>query len=375
MTDPDIVKVDLSRQKPDFSYEIVIGRNLIPQVADYLKFAKLASRCAIVTDTNVSRHLHPARLYSALEQKNLDSRVFTFEAGEQNKTVATWDKISNDIAAAGYGRDSAILAIGGGVVGDLAGFVAATFDRGIPYIQIPTTVLAQADSSVGGKVAVDTPEGKNRRGAFYQPKIVFIDIDTLATLPDEEYANGLAETVKHAVIEDRDYFYYLNDSLNMINSRNPEIFLELAKANCSIKANVVQQDPNEKGKRRILNYGHTAGHAIEKLSNYQIPHGHAVSIGMMVVGRISRNLGYMPAEELAMQERFLRNLGLPTTIPNGMTADKIIAATLGDKKAAKGKARYSLPKQIGTMLSFEGQYATEVPEEIVKAALQETGAA
>jgi 3-dehydroquinate synthase len=374
MTNPEIVKVNLSRQKPDFSYEIVIGRDLFPQIADYLKSANLASKYAIITDTNVQKHLHPARLYSALNQKGLESEVFVFEAGEENKTVATWDRISNDIARAGFGRDSSIIALGGGVVGDLAGFIAATFDRGVPYIQVPTTVLAQADSSVGGKVAVDTPHGKNRRGAFYHPKRVFIDIDTLRTLPYAEYANGLAETVKHAIIEDRDYLFYIQENLNLIDSRDPEIFLELAKANCSIKANIVEQDPNEKGPRRKLNYGHTVGHAIEKLSDYKIHHGHAVSIGMMVAARISRNLEYMESKEIAMQEKLLRNLGLPVNIPKEMTADEIIKQTLTDKKAAKGKARYCLPKEVGTMLSFNGQYVTEVPEEVVRSALQETGA-
>ncbi len=361
MTDQDIVKINLSRQKPDYSYEIVIGRDLFPQIAEYLKSANLASKYAIVTDSNVQRHLHPARLYNALNKKSLESQVFVFPAGEENKTVSTWDKISNDIARAGFGRD-------------LAGFVAATFDRGVTYIQVPTTVLAQADSSVGGKVAVDTPQGKNRRGAFYHPKRVFIDIETLKTLPYEEFANGLAESVKHAVIEDRDYLFYIQENLNLIESRDLDIFLELAKANCSIKANVVEQDPNEKGKRRILNYGHTAGHAIEKLSNYQIPHGHAVSIGMMVASRISRDLDYMLSKEVEMQEKLLRNLGLPVTIPLEMDADKIIEATLGDKKALKGRPRYCLPKEIGTMLRFEGDYATEVPEEVVRSALIETGA-
>lgn len=368
-----VVKVDLSRNNPDLSYDVEIGRDMFHQIAEYLQSTNLGSRYAIITDTNIMMHTpHLNRLTHFLKNANLDYSVFPFKVGEESKNISTWNEISDEIAKAGFGRDSAIIALGGGVTGDLAGFVAATFDRGVDYIQVPTTVLAQADSSVGGKVAVNTPYGKNRRGLIYHPKQVFIDIDTLKTLPPKEYANGLAESVKHAVIGDRDYFHYIRENLHAILGRDLEIFLELAKANCSIKANIVEQDPNEIGKRRSLNYGHTIGHVIEKLSQYKIPHGQAVSMGMMAEARMSAKLEYMPQKEVEMQERLLRDLGLQVNIPSAMTAEQIIRETSGDKKAARGKARYCLPRVMGIMVSFNGEYATEVPEDIVTAAIEET---
>ena len=248
MTEQAIVKVDLSAYKPDFSHEILLGRNLFPQIAEYL-YTNASSKYAIITDSNVQKSGHPARLLSQLSKKGLEAQIFAFEAGEQSKTVATWDKISNDIAKAGFGRDSAIIALGGGIVGDLAGFVAATSDRGITYYQVPTSLLAQVDSSVGGKVAVNTPEGKNKRGTFYFPKRIFIDANTLETLPDIEYPNGFSESIKHAIIADKDYFNVFNIlSRRITDLRDPEILLGIAAMNCSIKAQIVSQDPYEKKK-------------------------------------------------------------------------------------------------------------------------------
>ena len=378
MTDPNttgILKVDLSNKKEDLSHEIVMGRNLFPQIAEYL-YASPSSKYAIITDSNVQRAGHPTRLLSELNKKGLEAEIFVFESGERNKTVATWDKVSNDIARQGFGRDSAIIAMGGGIVGDLAGFVAATTDRGIPYYQVPTSFLAQVDSCVGGKVAVNTPEGKNKRGTFYFPKRIFIDSDTLKTLPSVEFPNGFSEAAKHAITASKDYFNVLRIlAREIVNIKEPEIFLEFAAINCKIKTEIVSQDPYENGKRRILNYGHTIGHAIEKVSGYRISHGQASSIGMIVEGTISRNLKYTDNRELFEIEHLLKSLGLETKLPQGMSINEIIKATSGDKKSTKGKPRYCLPKEIGTMLSFNEEYVTEVPDNIVREALKQNCAA
>jgi len=370
----ETVKVDLSAYKPDLSYDILIGKDIFSQIAASIKSANLGSRCAIITDSNINKYSYIGRLCHALYLEKFDRQVFVFPAGEENKTVFTWNKLSEEIEEAGFGRDSIILAVGGGITGDIAGFVAATYDRGIPYFQIPTTVVGQVDSSVGGKVAVNTSKGKNKRGTFHHPKGVFIDIETLATLPDEEFPNGIAECVKHALVANKEYFEALEyPSVSFrINERDSSIYLELARINCEIKAGIVSQDPDEKGLRRILNYGHTLGHAVEKVSGYKIPHGNAVSIGMIVAGTISRDMGYLDNEELVKQRHMLGSFRLPVKIPNGMSINEIIKATLGDKKSSEGRPRYCLLEKNGKVLPFNGEYVTEVPDKIVRAALNET---
>ena len=372
------VEVRLKREIDD-SYDIRIGENLFPEVADYLKQFQLGSRCAIVTDSNV-RRFHAGDLETALKQQGLKTDVFSFEAGESNKTEDNCTRIIVEMLDKGYGRDSVVLALGGGVVGDMAGYIAGKFNRGIPFIQIPTTFLAHADSSVGGKTGVDIVIGngdnqrvlKNAVGLFNQPKRVYIDVETLRTLPDSEYKNGLAETIKHAIIREKDFFDGIEENINLLVQRNSIVYLEIARMNCQIKAGVVQIDPNEKGLRRILNYGHTAGHAIESLSDFRLSHGESVSIGMMIAGRISRDLGYFSDRHLERQERLLRKAGLPVTIPINIFNEDIIELTLKDKKAKGGKARYCLPTEIGKMHSFDGAYVTYVDKEIVLKALENT---
>ncbi len=373
-----MVEVKLKREVND-SYDIQIGENLFPEVAEYLKQTQLGSRHAIVTDSNV-RLFHAGDLETALKQQGLETEVFSFEAGESNKTEDNCTKIIIEMLDRGYGRDSVVLALGGGVVGDMAGYIAGKFNRGIPFVQIPTTFLAHADSSVGGKTGVDIVIGtgdnrrvlKNAVGLFNQPKRVYIDVATLKTLPNSEYRNGLAETIKHAVIRETDFFDGLDEDMDFLIQRDPKVYLETARMNCQIKAEVVQIDPNEKGLRRILNYGHTVGHAIESLSDFRLSHGECVSIGMMVAGRISRDLGYFPDRHLERQERLLRKAGLPVIIPINISNEDILALTLKDKKAKGGKARYCLPMEIGKMHSFDGAYATYVDKEVILKALENT---
>jgi len=368
--DGNHMRINLTSQTDD-SYDIIFGEGLFPQIGEDLKNLKLGSRYAIITDSNVGK-LYSEDLRNALKDTNLNTDVFTFKAGEQSKNIGTCMEIMGEMSKSKYGRDSAILALGGGVTGDMAGFMAAIFNRGIPYIQIPTTVLAQADSSIGGKTAVDTEYGKNLVGAFKQPEKVYIDVSTLKTLSDKDFRGGLAETIKHGVIQNHDFFYFLDLYYEEILDRLPNYMLDIAKKNCEIKGNVVEQDPHEKGIRRILNYGHTAGHAIEKLSGYKLTHGEAVAIGMMVAGRIANSLGYLDSTSLGAQQRVLENAGLPTDIPRGISDEAIIEVTSMDKKAKDGKARYVLPSGLGEMKDFDGAYATYVDNNIVMSALKAT---
>lgn len=373
------MKISLKR-KVDESYDVIFGNNLFPKIAQDLKKSPIGERYAIITDSNV-RQLYADSLKDNLQNVGLATEIFSFEAGEPNKTIHSCMQVINDMSRLGYSRDVAILALGGGVVGDMAGFIAAIFNRGVPYIQIPTTVLAQADSSVGGKTGVDTEFGKNLVGAFKQPEKVYIDIATLVTLSDKDYSSGLAETIKHGVIRDKKFFKYLFANPALMAKRTPEYLLYIAKNNCRIKGNVVKADPHEKGLRRVLNYGHTIGHAVEKLSvdkyarkesNSYLSHGEAIAIGMMVAGRIANRIGSFSQEELLEQERLLFRAGLPIKIPAEFSNEEIIEVTSRDKKAKNGQARYVLPSTIGTMCDFNGAYATYVDNAVVEYALQQT---
>jgi 3-dehydroquinate synthase len=380
----------------DDSYDIVFKERLFPRIASDLKQHPIGKRYAIITDSNV-RKLYARQLESSLRDEGLDAATFSFDAGEENKTIENCMKIIGEMSKLRYGRDSAILALGGGVVGDMAGFISAIFNRGIPYIQIPTTIIAQADSSIGGKTAVNTEYGKNLVGVFKQPKRVYIDVATLATLSERDYSSGLAETIKHGIICDAGFFDYLSNNIdtdstkNLIKNKNPQFLINIAKNNCRIKGRIVEKDPDEKGLRRILNYGHTIGHAIEKLSvdlykkkknnnknsskssdQSYLSHGAAIAIGMMAAGRISCNLGYFTEKELSRQKKLLLAAGLPTTIPKEISDEDILEITTRDKKSKDGKARYVLPTAIGKMHEFNGEYAIFVDDKIVLDALRET---
>ncbi len=355
----------------DDSYDIVFGRNLFPQIAEDLPKMKLGSKYAIITDSNVNL-LYGDALKSVLESAGIQADTFTFKAGEQSKNVAVYLGLMKRMRELHHGRDSAIIALGGGVVGDMAGLIAATYLRGIPYLQVPTTTLAQADSSIGGKTAVDTEDAKNSIGAFKQPARVYIDVATLESLrvhDNRNYVSGFAEAVKHGIIMDTAFFAYLQKNAKLLLESDPETMLYVAKQNCVIKGAVVEQDPKENGLRQILNYGHTIGHAIETSSRYTMPHGECVSIGMMVAGNIAVQSGGFSTRELSLQRELLEHLGLPIRVPDDMPNEEIIRLTLNDKKARGGAARYALPKHLGEMHDFDGKYTAPVAASIVHAAL------
>lgn len=355
-------------EKPVSQYPILIEEGLLNSIGARIKKDYPASRYAIITDSNLYS-LYGDRLKSLLEKADLPFELLWFQAGEKNKTRQTKEYLEDQLFEKGFGRDCMIVAFGGGVVGDVAGFVASTFNRGVPFIQVPTTLIAVSDSSVGGKTGIDVPYGKNLLGAFHQPAAVLIDPSLLLTLSDMDYSQGLAEIVKHAVIQDAELFTYLEKNVQAILNRDLAVLEYLIYRNCNIKRQVVEADEKESNLRQILNFGHTMGHAVENLSNYTLPHGMAVAIGMAVESLFAVQLGLLSVEDRDRLISLLVTFNLPVMVPGDMSKTDLIDLTARDKKAREGKARYVLPKSIGIMDCENGQYSRIVPEEIIKEAL------
>lgn len=274
--------------------------------------------------------------------------LFTFPAGERNKTAAQWQELGESLLATGYGRDAAIIALGGGVTGDLAGFVAATFMRGVPYVQIPTTLLAMIDSSIGGKTGVDTPHGKNLIGAFHQPKVVIADLDTLKTLPPAHLCAGMAEALKHGAIADASYFEWLVSHRDDILNRDSAVLHDVVRRSVEIKAAIVAQDIHESGQRIVLNFGHTVGHAIETVAGYEVLHGEAVAAGMAVAARLGARLGITDTDSVSSLVAALEAFRLPDDASD-YAADALLEAMQTDKKRRHGTVRFALLETIGTI--------------------------
>lgn len=350
-------------KKVDDSYDIIIGKHLFSEIADGLSKLKIGN-IGIITDSNV-KQLYGNKFISILKEKSLDTMMISFTAGEQNKIRLNKEKIEDVLISAGMGRDSVIIALGGGVVGDLAGFVASTFMRGISYLQVPTTLLAMVDSSIGGKTGLDTPYGKNLIGSFYQPKRVFIDISVLKTLSKQEMLNGIAEMIKHAIILDKKFFAFMEDNLDSIFSLDDRIVTKAIKWSCMLKKNIVERDERESSLRKILNFGHTIGHAIEKSTKYRIKHGEAIVLGMKVETRIAEELGLINPVDSKKIFDLIHKAGFETTLSH-FDIRKIIENTRYDKKKAGGRVRYVLPKKVGKV-----KIDVEVSEEVIVKVLGE----
>ncbi len=357
------INVSLIKQE-DFSYSIYIDQGILARLSDYLSRLSQRSKYLIVTDSNV-KELYGTNVLESMIDSGFETYLFSFPAGEEQKNIDTKIDIESYMFQNKFGRDSVIIALGGGVVGDLSGFTASTFNRGIPYVQIPTTILAQVDSSVGGKTGIDVPYGKNLIGTFYQPKMVIIDPLVLKSLPNEEYIAGMAEVIKHAIIQDESLFKLLYDQSDAIMSRDMDVLERIIEWNCDIKRRVVEEDEKEGNLRRILNYGHTIGHAIETLMDYQSLHGECVAIGMLVEAEIASILGYLDAFCVKDIEKLVSKFSLPTHVPIELSEEAIYQTTLLDKKAVRNEPFYSLPKDIGTMLELEGQYGVQIDSSIV----------
>ncbi len=343
-------------------YPIFIGHKLIPKFSALLSGLRLApgDSFLVCTDTTIAKA--QSRNLGMLRHEAGNCPAFKFHAGEIYKNLNSLNQLFTFMLRRRFSRKSCLLQLSGGVVGDMAGFAAATYQRGIDFVQIPTTLLSMVDSSVGGKVAVNHPEGKNMIGAFYQPKAVVCDLDTLSTLPDSEYLSGLAEVVKYGVIYDETFFAYLEQNVQKILSRETESLAHIVRRSCEIKAEVVGIDEKEQGLRAILNYGHTFGHAIEKLHRYEFSHGIGVSLGMRVAARLAKRLGMISQETETRQTALLDAYGFPRTV-EGVTADAAWDAMGVDKKVEKDRRVYILPTRIG-----EVKKVANVEEALVKEA-------
>ena len=341
------VRVPISEHR-DASYDILIGPGLIADLPALVARHCPAARYAIISDSHVQPLLGP-RVAAAFAAARREVDTFTVAAGEWNKTRESWSTISDQMLARKLGRDCAIIALGGGVVGDLAGFVAATYLRGVPYVQVPTSLLAMIDSSIGGKTGVDVPAGKNLLGAFHQPRLVVVDLDALATLPPVQLAAGLAEAVKHGVIGDGEYFEFLERQPHAIAARDPATLERVVARSVAIKAAVVADDERETGRRAVLNFGHTVAHALEVTCKFELLHGEAVAIGMAYEARLAEHLGLAVQDTAGRIVRALEQFHLPLELPTAATADQLIAAMEHDKKARAGDIHFALPTRIGSM--------------------------
>jgi 3-dehydroquinate synthase len=354
---------------PPSRYPIRIGSGILKHLWQQIREQWPRHNPFIVTDSELVKAGH---LKTLINGQDVPHYMIT-PAGEQSKTMATLTAILETMEKNRFGRDTIIIGLGGGTVGDIAGFAAAVFKRGVLVVHIPTTTVAQADSSIGGKTGVDSSLSKNAYGCFWHPSAVFIDVATLATLDDLQYRAGLAESVKHAAIADADYFAFFEKNIDAILRRDTAVLEKIAEKNCRIKASVVEEDPTEKNKRRILNYGHTIGHAVESASDYQLLHGQCVAIGMIAAGMIEKAMGLVQDDRLERIENLLVKLGMPTTINGGLkahpTVRQLMTLMAMDKKAVDKWPRFVLLEKMGQVLCRDGQWAQEVSREIIEQCL------
>jgi 3-dehydroquinate synthase len=329
------------------SYDIVIGPGLLARAGEFVRLLKLGTRGVIITDANVAV-LHADVLQRALSDAGFETELLSVPAGETSKSLRQINRIFEKLPVMRLDRHSFVIALGGGVVGDLAGFIAATYLRGLALIQVPTSLLAQVDSSVGGKVGVNLPQGKNMVGAFYQPRIVLADTDTLRTLPERELRAGFAEVIKHGAIADAEFFAWLEQNYALVLKLDAEAVAHAVRRCCEIKSDVVSRDEREAGLRAILNFGHTVGHAMEALTEYVgLLHGEAIAIGMCCAGFLSVKRAGLSQNDAARLKSLIAAVGLPTRPGERLSADQLFATMRLDKKAAGGKLRFVLLKRLG----------------------------
>ncbi|MFL5552893.1 MAG: 3-dehydroquinate synthase [Gemmatimonadaceae bacterium] len=348
---------------------IRVAPGLLSRAGSMIRQVVPTHRYAVITDSNVGPRYGEV-IASQFERGSLEQLIVP--AGESNKTRDSWARLTDQLLVKGYGRDSVVIALGGGVVGDLAGFVAATFMRGIPVVQIPTTLVAMVDASIGGKTAVDTFAGKNLVGSFHPPSLVIVDPQVLVTLAVREMRAGLAEIVKHGVIADEPYFREVARSGSQMLSASgaaSDRLLALIVRSIEIKADIVSRDEREEGLRKVLNFGHTIGHAVELVSGYSLLHGEAVSIGMALEGKLAELVGVAQPGTATEIAAVLQAIGLPTGLPPGYAADDVLEAMKSDKKGRGGKLRFALPLRIGAMAAAETGWAVSVSDDQLREVL------
>jgi 3-dehydroquinate synthase len=362
--DMERIRVNLEKSYRD-TYEILIGEDIINEVGLITKVKDQADRYVILTDSNVNP-LYGEQVRERFRETTRPVDLIEIPAGESSKSLETVLDVARKLVGFKASRKSLLIALGGGVVGDVTGFVASIYMRSVPYIQIPTTLLAQVDSSVGGKTGVDLPEGKNLLGTFYQPKAVYVDLSFLRTLSDQDFGNGMAEIIKYSIIADNGLFELLEHESNGIKKRDPSLMKSLVGRSCKIKAGIIEMDEKELGLRRILNFGHTLGHALEAASDYGLSHGQAVAIGMAGAALISHRLNHLNKASYARIVRLIEGYGLPTKIPADMDSAQIPTFMATDKKAVGGELHFVLTKGIGAPF-----VTPEVPASVVVEAIEE----
>lgn len=325
------------------SHKVYVENGITKRIPEILAKMEIGKKYAIITDTVVEK-LFAKKLQNALKRKKIKSEIISFKKGEQSKTMATAEKIGEEMIKKGIDRQDAVIALGGGVVGDLAGFVASIYMRGIPYVHIPTTLMAMVDSAIGGKTGVDLKNGKNLMGSIYQPKVVFVDIAYLKDLPVKQIQNGLAEVIKYGVIKDKRLFKFLERNMDKLLKKDPEALEFILKRSIKVKVDIVRKDEREKlGLRATLNYGHTYGHALEKLSGYKLLHGHAISIGMVIVNKLAVAKKVLKEKHANRIKKLLVLAGLPVTTMKKVTKKDL----LSDKKKEGDYVNLILATKIG----------------------------
>ena len=346
------------------SYPVYIEPGALARLPAMVRERLAGRRTVMIADATVHR------LYrsGALGTHGWDGETLTFPAGEGSKTREMWARLTDQLLELGLGRDGAIVALGGGVAGDLAGFVAATYLRGIPCLQVPTTLLAMVDASVGGKTGVDTPQGKNLIGAFHPPVAVLADPRVLGPLPERDYRAGLAEAVKHGLIADRDYFEWIERETEALLRRDEIAVTRLVRRSVEIKAAVVSADECEAGRRAILNAGHTVAHALELASDYGLAHGEAVALGLVAECDLAERLDLAPEGLRHRAATLLQRLGLPVRLAAPVSPERTLAAMASDKKSRAARLRFALPRELGAMVEGDG-WTVPATEDDVRAAL------
>jgi 3-dehydroquinate synthase len=346
------------------SYPVLVAPGLLGRLEALVAEHLGAARVVLIADAAVYGLLQAGRLGRA----PWTGSALTFPPGEASKTRERWAGLTDLLLAQGYGRDSGIVALGGGVAGDLAGFVAATYMRGIPYVQVPTSLLAMLDASVGGKTGVDTPEGKNLIGAFHPPVAVLADPRALATLPERDYRGGMAEAVKHGLIADAEYFGWMEREAGALLRRDEAALTQLVRRSVELKADVVSGDEREEGRRAILNAGHTVAHALEQVSAYAIPHGEAVALGLVAECALAEALGVAPSGLGTRVADLLGRFGLPVRLPVPLEEEALVRAMGTDKKNRGARVRFAFPRALGSM-DPAGGWTREAPVEAIRRAL------
>lgn len=357
------IKVNLDK-KYSSSYEIRIGSGILDRIALLIDKNRKAGRYIIITDDNVAR-LHGGNFLTLFKNIGLNANLIDFPAGEVSKNIGTILNVSDKLIKLGADRTTCLIALGGGVVGDMVGFIASVYMRGVTYVQIPTSLVAQVDSAIGGKTAIDLPSGKNLLGTFYQPAEVFADLNFLNTLPAKEFENGLAEIIKYGIIDDEKMFQLLEENMDAVKQKDPAMMLKIVENCCRIKKAIVEIDEREQGLRRILNYGHTLGHALEAVSDYELSHGEGVALGMIAAARISAKKNYLDAGQAKRIEELIGLANLPVKIPKSLPAEEIIKRLQMDKKKKGDTIHFVLLKKIG-MPFINGGLDKEIIGEVIE---------